>query len=350
MVGYLLVSLLISVAPTLTWSCSDNLMFGYRLENFTVEQISNIGVHSCIKECRLRQPLCQSINYDSERFLCEINSKEADIEVEGIHHTNSIFANVNGSSREALDNCQESFCSPLHKCVASRTSHVCISTACQPGTYGIDGQCVSCPIGQFNSGGQWCLLCPPGTYQDETGSSQCKQCPLRMYQDEIGSSQCKQCLPGTYEDGTGSSLCKQCPPGTYQDETGSNQCKQCPPGTYQDETGSSQCKQCPRRTYQSHHAQTQCIDCSRFTECVNHNRTSCHALRKRDHDISSSPRHHQGQLDHRDCKKRCREWADCRAFTMARGSGPGDCWISSHHSRYSNSYYNHYEFPHECHP
>ena len=30
--------------------------------------------------------------------------------------------------QEALDNCQESFCSPLHKCVASRTSHVCIST------------------------------------------------------------------------------------------------------------------------------------------------------------------------------------------------------------------------------
>ena len=30
--------------------------------------------------------------------------------------------------QEALDNCQESFCSPLHKCVTSRTSHVCIST------------------------------------------------------------------------------------------------------------------------------------------------------------------------------------------------------------------------------
>ena len=102
MVGYLLVSLLISVAPTLTWSCSDNLMFGYRLEDSTVEQISNIGVHSCIKECRLRQPLCQSINYDSEHFLCEINSREADIEVEGIHQTNSIFANVKGSSRVTL--------------------------------------------------------------------------------------------------------------------------------------------------------------------------------------------------------------------------------------------------------
>ena len=129
-------------------------------------------------------------------------------------------------------------------------------TACQPGTYGIDGQCVPCPIGQFHSGGQWCLLCPLGTYEDGTGSSQCKQCPLGMFQDEIGSSQCKQCLPGTYEDGTGSSLCKQCPPGTYQDETGSNQCKQCPPGTYQDETGSSQCKQCLPGTYEPHHAQT----------------------------------------------------------------------------------------------
>ena len=55
-------------------------------------------------------------------------------------------------------------------------------TACKPGTYGIDGQCVPCPIGQFNSGGQWCLLCPQGTYQDETGWGQCKQCPQGTFQ------------------------------------------------------------------------------------------------------------------------------------------------------------------------
>ncbi|XP_078324759.1 uncharacterized protein LOC144622663 [Crassostrea virginica] len=387
MVGYLLVSLLISVAPNLTWSCSDNLMFGYCLENSTVEQISNIGVHSCIKECRLRQPLCQSINYDSERFLCEINSREADIEVEGIHQTNSIFANVNGSSREALDNCQESFCSPLHKCVTSRTSHVCISTACQPGTYGKDGKCVPCPIGQFNSGGQWCLLCPLGTYEDGTGSSQCKQCPLGMYQDKIGSSQCKQCLPGTHEDGTGSSLCKQCPPGAYQDETGSSQCKQCAPGTYQPhhaqtsadsclpcnagkfqpnwgkhacwscqpgsyqpDVGQTSCLPCPSGQYQNHWSQTQCIDCSRFTECVNHNRTSCRALRKRDRDFGYSPREHQGQLDQWDCRRRCRERTDCRAFAMARDSGPGDCWIFNHRNHYYHGDFDFYEFPFECHP
>lgn len=79
------------ISPSISF-CFDSLMYGYRLNNFITEEISNIGVQTCIKECLLRKPHCQSINYNTQQFRCEVNSKGADILLEGTPDVNSIFA------------------------------------------------------------------------------------------------------------------------------------------------------------------------------------------------------------------------------------------------------------------
>lgn len=52
------------------------------------------------------------------------------------------------------------------------------------------------------------------------------------------------CQPGQglIENGEG---CDVCPPGTFNDASGSVECQVCPPGTYQDEEGATECKPCP---------------------------------------------------------------------------------------------------------
>lgn len=79
--------------------CSGELSHGVRLMGHTLETIPDLGLHSCIKECLLRQLHCQSINYNTQLFLCEINNYEADIEAEGFLDPNYIFTNVVNVSR-----------------------------------------------------------------------------------------------------------------------------------------------------------------------------------------------------------------------------------------------------------
>lgn len=57
-----------------------------------------------------------------------------------------------------------------------------LSKACREGTYGKDGHCLPCPMGQYKDGSkQWCSLCPPGSYNDQTESSSCHPCPAGTY-------------------------------------------------------------------------------------------------------------------------------------------------------------------------
>lgn len=87
-------------ASSVAADCSEKLTNGYRLDNFNTETIFDIGVYSCIKECLLRKPHCQSINYNTQHFQCGINSIGADdIESEGVLDSHSIFVNVLNSSR-----------------------------------------------------------------------------------------------------------------------------------------------------------------------------------------------------------------------------------------------------------
>lgn len=245
-------------------SCLERLTHGYRLDSFTTEIISNIGVHTCMKECLLRKPHCQSINYNTQHFQCGINSRGADdIKLEGVPDYSSIFANVENVSRETLGNCEDAMCSPLHRCVTMKQNSVCISTACKKGFYGKDGQCLPCPMGQYNNGSkQWCSYCPPGSYSNKTGSSLCQLCPPGTYQTKSGSLTCSKCSVGSYQDNTGQTGCKLCPVGMYQENTGQGSCIPCDTGTYQHNSGSTVCYQCRVGTYQSNTGQASCLSCA----------------------------------------------------------------------------------------
>ncbi|XP_062597943.1 signal peptide, CUB and EGF-like domain-containing protein 1 [Saccostrea cucullata] len=214
--------------------CSENILHGYLLDGFTTEKIPNIGVHVCIKECLLRRH-CMSINYNKKEFACEIKNKTAEISLEGTLHSDYIFANVVNSSEISLGNCRDWICPSSFKCVNTHDSVTCISTACAPGTYGKDGQCIPCSVGQYSTGSglHWCSMCQPGSYQDQFGSSFCHPCPAGTYQTNQGKDTCLSCSTGRYSAVTGSWQCRQCPPGTYQDTVGSSHCKLCPAGTYQ---------------------------------------------------------------------------------------------------------------------
>ena len=140
------------------------------------------------------------------------------------------------------------------------------------------------------------LVCPPSTYQNQSGQSSCKTCTNGTY-STAGASSCPYsattCPVGTYASGTDtvcdscgagkynnqtnqtseSVACKSCDVGEYQNEEGKASCNNdcvspmvitvdasrcinnrvngdaCPSGTYQDEIGQSFCKTCANSTY-----------------------------------------------------------------------------------------------------
>ena len=94
------------------------------------------------------------------------------------------------------------------------------------------------------------LVCPPGTYQDQTGQSTCKSCPSDTY-SIAGASSCPldatSCPTGTYASGT-ATVCDSCGAGQYNDQTSqmseSVACKTCDAGKYQNEVGKASCTDC----------------------------------------------------------------------------------------------------------
>ena len=122
---------------------------------------------------------------------------------------------------------------------------------------------------------QTCILCPAGTYNDETGQPECHLCPLGVYSTTIGSTdptcvdcasnecgycpvgfygaelglkhpgECTPCAEGTYKNIAADLICNPCPHGTYANVTGQRVCTECHEGSYSDETGLIDCKVCP---------------------------------------------------------------------------------------------------------
>ena len=68
--------------------------------------------------------------------------------------------------------------------------------------------------------------CNPGNYKNEQG--QCVSCPLGQYQDKKGESECLPCPTGTFQDQPGQTGCKRCPPGRYTTGTGQARCQRAP--------------------------------------------------------------------------------------------------------------------------
>lgn len=52
---------------------------------------------------------------------------------------------------------------------------------------------VDCPPGFYEESGQ-CVLCPLGQYQDQLGSTNCKACPDDLTWDVMGATDITQCL------------------------------------------------------------------------------------------------------------------------------------------------------------
>jgi hypothetical protein len=80
--------------------CTEELSHGVRLKGYTVETMPDIGFHSCIKECQLRHLHCQSVNYNTQYFLCEINHHDAENQTEEfVDDPDYIFTKVVNVSR-----------------------------------------------------------------------------------------------------------------------------------------------------------------------------------------------------------------------------------------------------------
>ncbi len=138
--------------------------------------------------------------------------------------------------------------------------------ACPAGMYAAtEGatECLPCPPGAFSeaTGGASCEPCAPGHFQPNAGASVCNACPIGTVQIEAGSAACVPCEPGHFMPNTASHHCYPCGPGTYQDRSGQGGCVICPPGWFQDETGATECKPCPVGTFSDMTGMTECRAC-----------------------------------------------------------------------------------------
>lgn len=83
-------------------------------------------------------------------------------------------------------------------------------------------KCILCPIGSFANETelQSCFLCNEGTVADSTGVETCEPCPLGTSQRMKGQEHCNLCKPCTFQNMTEQAYCIDCRPGTYQTEAG----------------------------------------------------------------------------------------------------------------------------------
>jgi hypothetical protein len=144
---------------------------------------------------------------------------------------------------------------------------------CQPGSYGLLGQCSSCTRGVSPwAGATACSACPDGSGPNPNHTL-CRSCPLGQTspagecvdcaRDTLGvpGGGCADCPPGTRSD-PGSVACAPCPPGT----AGAH-CLPCSAGAYQTGSGASSCQNCTRGLYsvQVGAVSRPCIPCARDT-------------------------------------------------------------------------------------
>ena len=92
-----------------------------------------------------------------------------------------------------------------------------------------------------------CILCIPGTYQDQTDQTSCLPCTEGTFSDTVGSSFCIGCSPGTYSPSLAANSswqCSACLQGTYSYTVGLSACLACPAGEFSAAEGSVTCETC----------------------------------------------------------------------------------------------------------
>ncbi|ULT97657.1 hypothetical protein L3Y34_005467 [Caenorhabditis briggsae] len=151
-------------------------------------------------------------------------------------------------------------------------------------------ECMACPSGSVNINNT-CILCPRGSYQDDSGQTSCKPCPDGTYTLDEGSQSVASCLStcgyGMYST-TGLIPCQLCPRHTFSGPApvgGFRDCEACPSGAYTAKLGASSatecrlacktgsysntglepCSPCPINFYQPALGQQSCLECSNAT-------------------------------------------------------------------------------------
>ncbi|CAN0384375.1 unnamed protein product, partial [Ectocarpus sp. 12 AP-2014] len=113
---------------------------------------------------------------------------------------------------------------PLPYCEAGEG--LCTFGVCPAGHY--------CPMGTSDP-----IVCPPGTYMNNTGAAECFNCPERYYCDGSLPRGYEECPIGRYCE-TGTDVPTNCPAGTYGAQAGlgfESECTACTPGYFCAETG-----------------------------------------------------------------------------------------------------------------
>jgi len=151
--------------------------------------------------------------------------------------------------------------------VSSEGASACVLCT---GAETVNGQCVTCNAGMYDSGPR-CSACPLG-YASNDGASQCTICPMDTYSDDgilNANGLCKLCTKSqgstNIMHGPGSwkcciSGCSDCPAGTYRDE---NKCSSCPLGFFSN-SASDRCTACIAREgeYADSVKSTECKACA----------------------------------------------------------------------------------------
>ena len=169
------------------------------------------------------------------------------------------------------------------------TSSSSSCTICSAGKYNPDPatdaslhlSCTACPIGKKNEDTAMdvlqhnalddCLLCTPGTYNDEIGASACKSCADGQISGS-GASSCSSC-PAGYECKDSTQI--PCGSGTYSNSDSNclscelgHKCPggtdkiACVPGSFQGAISQPTCDACPAGKYQPDEAKLSCLPCT----------------------------------------------------------------------------------------
>jgi len=151
--------------------------------------------------------------------------------------------------------------------------------------------CVQCDPGTvFDTGSQSCIVCPFGSYQNESGRTSCElsppgffigdvlrpsnisECPVGFSCPQQGTLTPIACYPGTFTSTTGMSTCTLCDRGQFQPEAGASGCGACGEvivGSTTPDRGASSITdcQCVAGTYRPHDDSLGCVACPAGMTC-----------------------------------------------------------------------------------
>ncbi|KAJ7282584.1 hypothetical protein C8J57DRAFT_1218782 [Mycena rebaudengoi] len=91
---------------------------------------------------------------------------------------------------------------------------------CSPGSYRLNGVCITCPAGNTCDGNGGPAKCDMGHSALAGSSGECDFCTPGYYQDKRGQESCLPCPAGSYAPNYASSYCNKAPSGWFQNYTG----------------------------------------------------------------------------------------------------------------------------------